>query len=121
MKLKYDLPLNERESKIKDNVRVLKQLDWQFNMYIASLEIPCYDGMTLYNFHDTLNAFVKLVFQEKHSQEFEKRHQRIEDGIKTNRLHLLHQFDTIKRNDIDYWNLELMEQEAFLEQDDPDF
>ena len=65
--------------------------------------------MRLYNFHDTLNAFVKYVFSEQYRIEFEKRQQRIDDAVLTKRIDLLHKYDRIQRNDADYWKLDLMD------------
>ena len=42
------------------------QIEWQFKKFIGSLEIPSYNNLQNYNFHDTLNALVNKLFERHH-------------------------------------------------------
>ena len=96
MKVKRGLPLSTGEEFVRDNKKVQEMLEWEFRKFIIKLEVPLYNGLTNYNFHDTLNAFVKLLFAQQHKQDYEERCKRIEYAYANNTTHLLPFYDKIK-------------------------
>ena len=83
--------------------------------------MPLYNGLTNYNFHDTLNAFVKLLFAQQHKQDYEERCRRIEYAYANNTTHLLPFYDRIKTLSPEWEALPDMDKERVLEADDEDF
>jgi hypothetical protein len=53
-----------------DEPRLKKDLIKYMNKFIGMLEIPTYERMTMYNFHDTIVAMVKYVFTVNHVHAF---------------------------------------------------
>lgn len=59
MKVTRSVALSPVEEYIKTNQQVKSQIEWEFQLFLGSLAIPLYNNMQNYNYHDTLNAFVK--------------------------------------------------------------
>lgn len=96
MKIKRgDMKLSSGEEFVKKNKLVQDLLEWEFKKFIIQLAVPLYNGLTNYNFHDTLNAFVKLLFAEQHKRDHDERCQRIEYAFTNNTTHLLPFYDRI--------------------------
>ena len=77
MKIKKDLPLNEIEKMVKETYNLKEEAELEFNKFISQLQIPLYNELKNYNFHDTLVAFVKWLFSEQHRRDYEERTERI--------------------------------------------
>ena len=63
MKVTRDVALSKVEEYIKTNPHVKSQIQWEFNRFIGQLAIPLYNKLQNYNYHDTLNALVKQLFE----------------------------------------------------------
>ena len=51
------------------------------NKLIGEFKIPTYNGLKKYNYHDTLDALIKLVFTDDHRRIYLERKERIEQTI----------------------------------------
>ena len=121
MKVTRNVALSPVEEYIKTNPQVKSQIEWEFQRFLGSLAIPLYNKMRNYNYHDTLNAFVKQLFEYQHRNDFEDRQIRIEEAEHLNQVELLPFYERIKRQSEEYWDLDIMDQELLLECDDPSF
>ena len=61
--------------------RLQRILTRGMNSFIGEFKIPTYNGLKQYNYHDTLDALIKLVFTEDHKKMVIERKQRIEQTI----------------------------------------
>mgnify|MGYP000120712506 CR=1 FL=1 len=83
--------------------------------------MPIYGKVKYFNYHDCLAAFARQVFSDTHRKEFEERKKRIKDAEKANNEAKLRKIDQIKRGDPEFDALGVIDQEVFLQADDPDF
>ena len=81
--------LNEEDNKVKSrtlaldntpnfkdynrNKRLQRRLTMNINKFIGEFQIPVYNKLTHYNFYDTLDALIKLVFTEDHMRMYHER------------------------------------------------
>ena len=49
----------------------------KMHSFISSLEVPSYNNIKNYNFHDTLASLAKYVFSVDHKQKYQERETRI--------------------------------------------
>lgn len=120
-KIKRNLKLDAQEEAIKAGPKLLRQLEWSFKKFISAMQLPVYDHVQYYNFHDCLAAFATLVFSDTHKKQFEERKKRIEEAKAALKSSTLKTIDKIEKEGIEYWKLDVMDQEKFLQVDDPDF
>ena len=72
-KVKRDLPLDGQEEKLKNMPNLMVPIEKNCKKYIGSLQLPLYDNVQYFNYHDCLAAFAKQVFSDTHRKEFEER------------------------------------------------
>ena len=63
------------------NERLQRKLTIGMNKFIGEFKLPVYNNLSHYNFYDTLDAFIKLVFIEDHLRMYNERQERIENTI----------------------------------------
>ena len=68
-----------------------------------------YKKMTCFQFHDCLNALVKLVFSDAHKRAYEKRQKRIENAKGAGVEEELRLIDQIQMGSPEYDQLDLYE------------
>ena len=81
--------------------------------------MPVYNRFTTVNYYDLLYSLIINRYMRKSQKETKARKERIE-RIKE-RGDKLTNMDAIELNSKEFWNLELLEQETFLELTDPQF
>ena len=121
-KIKYKVLDLDNTPAFKDfnrNRRLQSKLTMNMNKFIGQFQIPVYNKLKHYNFYDTLDAFIKLVFSEDHKRMFNERQERIEHTIKAGEE--LPPFDTICEGSRQFDDLSLSDQELWLEVNDENF
>ena len=91
------------------------------NKFIGMLEIPTYEKMTMYNFHDTIAAMVKYVFTINHIHAFEYRKERIKRQKEAGMINFLLKYDHMHENTIAFFMLKTTEKEIYFEVSSPNF
>ena len=61
--------------------RLQRILHRGMNKLIGEFRIPTYGGLKKYNYHDTLDALIRLVFTEDHRKVYHQRKLRIEETL----------------------------------------
>ena len=89
------------------------------NKLIGEFKIPTYNGLKKYNYHDTLDALIKLVFTDDHRRVYLERKERIEQTLNAGLE--LRDFDMIKQGSEEFNDLPLIDQEFWLEVNDEYF
>ena len=86
---------------------------------MSGLQIPVYNKFKNFNYHDCLASFVLWEFTEQHRRDYLTRKQKIKDHKEAGEE--LTGFDIMTRDSKEFWEMTLLNQEYFLEVDDPDF
>ena len=82
-----DMELDNQEERIKNEPRLMKNLEWQFKSFIMEMSLPIYGQKQFFiNYHDSLDAFSTLVFSDSHKEDFENRKTRIEEARAANKF-----------------------------------
>ena len=102
----------------KRNKRLQRHLERYMRKFIGSIEIPVYNRLKDYNFHDTLEGLLKRMFSEEHIRNY---HERLDRIAHTTDPKELPKYDRIEPNTSEYWELDLIEQEEILEKTNEDF
>ena len=71
--MKRGLELDEKEKANAEKKRTMQKLKFYMKRFIGQMRLPMYFKMSRYNFHDCLDAFVKLVFSVSHKRAWRAR------------------------------------------------
>ena len=101
------------------NALLQKQLNKYFRKLMCDMRIPLYNKFQNYNYHDTLASFVFWCFTETHKREYSERQKNKKNHQEAGEE--LTGFDAMNRESQEFWNMTLLNQELFLEVDNPEF
>ena len=87
------MTLSEKEVLIQDSAKHMRCMEWSYQKFISDLNLPIYGKMEHFNYYDCFAAFVKYVFVESHTKDYDDRQERIENAVIAGNVDKLPQID----------------------------